>query len=1178
MPYDCPYCTRTLRNQRGLTQHISRTAECNAKHAIELGTNANFRPTGTSNTSTSGGRDSPDPPPRRSKRTKVQQSATGQQQALACEIATLEVQDVDMGSLGVSDPAADESEGENSAPVAVDEESEANNSESEAGDWKIDVDSWDNRDDQMDSGEETSDSGDESREEPANTQMLEDFVKYCSSKREDLTEEMIKQVELLAMLRKSKSHLNSYQPMLEWHLKQIGVLKDHQTLKDTKEYWTRETLIKKLMQRYNGTPLQPKIKKVRLPFSKSVAQIPVRDARDVIVSLLTEPRIKDEDMLFFNDDPLARPPKRVIHLEDLNTGDAYLKTFEAMIEEEGEVLLPVPFYIDGAVTGQFSDLPLTPVKIALGIHKRETRDKDYAWRELGWIPQIRKQKARGRKIFKESGHLEARNMKLGDGEGENTEDVDPEAKDERKAGDEDEENEVPAQDFHTMLRVILESFVELQRTGFVWDLVYKGKLYKNIRFKIFVPFVKCDTEEADMLCGKFKVRTRNVKHICRYCHCPTADSDDPRVKHKKKKQHEIQKLVDRHDEEGLTAISQQNIQNAWYKVVFHQANARGIHGACPSEMLHAILLGIFKYVRESFFEHIGATSELAEDINGLSKLYGMLLTRQSDRSLPKTNFSKGIQKGKLMAKEYRGVLLVMAAVIHSTRGRQLLEKKKAMGGEVGVTDWSRLVETLLEWESFLCLKKIRKDDVKKLKKKMIYIMYLLKNVARRYKGMGLKLMKFHALVHLVEDMLLYGTPSEYDTGSNESHHKPSKYAAKLTQRNELTFIFQSAMRLTEFLMLDLCLFEIKHQKGLWDYFGEHLDQVLVPLADSDDDSDALIDFAKLDRWYENPDNDGGDTDSEAEDNEYDAPPLEMHDRALPEYVDTSDEEEEEDSDDEEEEEDSEEDLEVVNGGTRIRIFEDPKNNNMPSFKMLTRSKRLKKETDFDDEVVDFLNELQKKVAAYLPDHRLPVFTEHKRGDTIFRGHPNYRCLGPWMDWVIVDSGAGYGCAPCHIFCFVELMGMPKGRKELNYGEEVLEDGVYAVVEWGTYDDPENSDRITDLFTPLTLKVGAMNTKQEVTERKLYLANSEAFVETCIVIPDIGGPGNAYFQVKPRDQWPKEFIDWLRRPHYEDEMDWTEFDKQKEEEIEKERKKAEDKERKKQEKEKEKAEKRKSSKR
>ena len=71
-------------------------------------------------------------------------------------------------------------------------------------------------------------------------------------------------------------------------------------------------------------------------------------------------------------------------------------------------------------------------------------------------------------------------------------------------------------------------------------------------------------------------------------------------------------------------------------------------------MLHAILLGVFKYTRETFFEHMGKTSKLAEDINGLAKMYGTLLRRQSDRSLPNTNFSKGIQKGKLMAKEYRG--------------------------------------------------------------------------------------------------------------------------------------------------------------------------------------------------------------------------------------------------------------------------------------------------------------------------------------------------------------------------------------------------------------------------------------------------------------------------------------------------------------------------------------------
>ena len=69
----------------------------------------------------------------------------------------------------------------------------------------------------------------------------------------------------------------------------------------------------------------------------------------------------------------------------------------------------------------------------------------------------------------ESGHLEARDMHMMAGEGELAQVEDPDAR-EAKDKDEDEEDAVPAKDFHSMLRVVLESFVELQRTGFVWDL------------------------------------------------------------------------------------------------------------------------------------------------------------------------------------------------------------------------------------------------------------------------------------------------------------------------------------------------------------------------------------------------------------------------------------------------------------------------------------------------------------------------------------------------------------------------------------------------------------------------------------------------------------------------------------------------------------------------------------
>ena len=672
-------------------------------------------------------------------------------------------------------------------------------------------------------------------------------------------------------------------------------------------------------------------------------------------------------------------------------------------------------------------------------------------------------------------------------------------------------------------------------------------MYKRVRFVIFVPFIKCDTEEGDMLCGKYKVRTRNIKNICRYCKCPTDKSDDPRLTYDMKTQMGIQRLIDRKDLQALKNISQHSIRNAWYPVRFHAANLRGVHGACPSEMLHAILLGIFKYTRATFFEHMGETSKLAEDINGLAKMYGVLLTRQSDRSLPNTNFSKGTQKGKLMGKEHRGVLLVMAALVRSTKGRKLMGKK--MGGEDGMTDWSVLVELLLEWEAYLCLKKMKKRDVKKLKKKHVFIMYMLRNVARRYKGMGLKIMKFHAIKHMVEDMLLYGTPSEFDTGSNESHHKSSKYAAKLTQRKESTFNFQTAMRMTEFLVLDLALCEIEHGKCLWEYFGADLE---APLEDVSAQLEALL---RLELGNQlNLDDQGNNVESEGEEEvdgeESGEDDLSFRNLNYQDSDSEADEQEEEQQEQHDEEEANDEEPEpdadameqdapttvVVTGGTKIRMDFNEEDDS-PSFTMVTRSKAMKQTKSWNPEIVDFLHELQDLVADCIPTDWLPVYTMHKRNDTIFHGHPNYRNLGYWRDWAQVDWGSE-GKLPCHIWCFVELENMPEGRGRLSFGGITLKDGVYAVVEAASYDNPQTTDKMTDLFTPITLWVEGMDKDGKVTGREFFLADTEAIVGTCIVVPDIGGPTNAYFEVRPRSEWAETFLKWLKRPHVEDEMIWT----------------------------------------
>jgi hypothetical protein len=226
----------------------------------------------------------------------------------------------------------------------------------------------------------------------------------------------------------------------------------------------------------------------------------------------------------------------------------------------------------------------------------------------------------------------------------------------------------------------------------------------------------------------------------------------------------IQELVAARDLDGLQKLSQQMIQNAWYKIRFHPWNKQGIHGACPSEMLHALLLGVFKYTRECFFEQIGPSSQVARDINALSQTYGNLFKRHSDRDKPKCSFTDGITAGKVMAKEFRGILLVVACILRSTQGQNLLRTRQNFADPAVYKDWVLLVEMLLEWEAYLNEAEMSVHHIRRLQKKNRFIMWLIKNTCKRTAGMGMKLMKFHAIIHMWLDIYLFGVPAEHDTG------------------------------------------------------------------------------------------------------------------------------------------------------------------------------------------------------------------------------------------------------------------------------------------------------------------------------------------------------------------------------------------------------------------------------
>ena len=82
-----------------------------------------------------------------------------------------------------------------------------------------------------------------------------------------------------------------------------------------------------------------------------------------------------------------------------------------------------------------------------------------------------------------------------------------------------------------------------------------------------------------------------------------------------------------------------------------------------------------------------------------------------------------------MAMEYRGVLLVIAAVLRSTKGQELLMKNKNFCEAFLLQDWLLLVEMLLEWEAYLSEPRLKVEHVRRLMKKNRFIMHVFRKVA-----------------------------------------------------------------------------------------------------------------------------------------------------------------------------------------------------------------------------------------------------------------------------------------------------------------------------------------------------------------------------------------------------------------------------------------------------------------
>ena len=233
-------------------------------------------------------------------------------------------------------------------------------------------------------------------------ELMFQFREYCDKAQNfaPLTDAEVAAIKCLATLRKTKAPLSAYESIMEWH---FGC-----KVSESPEYVSRKTLLPKLIERYNIEREFHGVESiVQLPTTNTCVKVITNDAGTAIRSLLTDPRVSDDDYLFFDNDPFAPPPDNITHLGDLNTGLSYRATYDQRINDPTtEILCPIVLYADGCVTGQFANLKLTQLKLCLGIHNAKARSKEYLWRDIGFIPSVKDCVSRGRRIMLDSGHCD----------------------------------------------------------------------------------------------------------------------------------------------------------------------------------------------------------------------------------------------------------------------------------------------------------------------------------------------------------------------------------------------------------------------------------------------------------------------------------------------------------------------------------------------------------------------------------------------------------------------------------------------------------------------------------------------------------------------------------------------------------------------------------------------------
>ena len=575
-------------------------------------------------------------------------------------------------------------------------------------------------------------------------------------------------LKLMNLLMKKDISLTSYNEFMTWKF----------SSKSKMNYMSKQNLEKTALKRVYGPTLtermEPKTSSLKLPSGLKV-NVTTFPFDGIMYDLLSDRELMQHHNLIFRDGDASNPfyvDADSTMFNDFDSSTYYHRTIAKNDATNKEILTcPLVLYMDEATLDSYSKLSFHPVCCTFMIFNRKTRNKERAWRTLGYMPNLAN--LTGNKSLSPVRKLA---------------------------------------DFHYILRYIIDGIAQVQQMGGVdWTFrfdKFRGQEYKRlIKFPLGVWIG--DGKGNDTICGKFQNRT-NTTHVCRDCNVLLNDSDKHNAECKFHKMKDIRKM----SKDELHSICFHKVHPTFaFDDIDFGANPYGINGCTPVDICHQVNKG-FEELLPSIFKN-RLTKKMVKEFDVHCAFICSNMRRQSERDVPSIRaFTKGTSDtSKLTANENVGRVFACFLTITSRDFEKLVVGKKGrkVDKETKATEisqseynkWIMIFEEVLIIHAWINLeehpkvffnggsKSVVADRIRVFMKKIM-------ETAKRREGKGMKTMKWHQILHWWWIFRMFSSLLNVDSSREESHHRKKN---KLHQRHKGDLIHL----MTRQLQKNLCI-------------------------------------------------------------------------------------------------------------------------------------------------------------------------------------------------------------------------------------------------------------------------------------------------------------------------------------------------------------------------------------